>query len=145
MIVSRLWDRFVSGVFSAGIFSVQGAQSSSCGGQIVSELWPLFLLLCIGLTVLMFGLWVAWERYGKCRLRNHGSMNVRGCWQAGQVVDYTPYENERGKTWLSKSQRGLARLERDKRQRSHCSDAYYCLEHSRENTFRHNLLASRRF
>jgi hypothetical protein len=130
----------VAGVFGAGIISVQGAHSGSGSGQVVSKLWPLFLLLCVGLTVLVFGLWIAWERHGNRWLRKLGRMDVQGRWQTQQPVGYVPFEKKLREKQLSESQESLAQLERDGRQRSNCSDGYYCLEHNKEYTFRTTCL-----
>jgi hypothetical protein len=46
---------------------------------------------------------------------------------------------------LSESKESLAQLERDGRQRSNCSDGYFCLQHGKECTFQHNMRISRRF
>jgi hypothetical protein len=118
----------VASVFQAGSSNSQGS-SSGGNGLVASKFWSLFPSLCVGLTVLVMGMWVAWERYGYRWLENLRNMEVKHRWQKDGQLCLLPYENELRIRQLSKS----AQFD-DSGHRKICTNLQYCV-HNRQRSF----------
>jgi hypothetical protein len=118
----------VASVFQAGSSNSPGS-SSGGNGLIASNFWSLFPSLCVGLTALVMGMWVAWERYGYRWLESLRNMEVKRRWQEEQQRYSLPYENELRIRQLSMS----AQFD-DSGHRTICTNRQYCI-HNRQRSY----------
>jgi hypothetical protein len=128
----------VASVVQAGFSNGQGANPGG-GGLGVSSFWSMFLSLCVGLTVLVMGVWVAWERYGYRWLEKLRNMEVNNRWQQERQLYSLPYENELRRAQLGDLESQLNNLETfpqyaDGRHRTICTNRQYCI-HNRQSSF----------
>jgi hypothetical protein len=121
----------VASMVQAGFSNGQGT-NPSIDGWAASQFWSMFLSLCVGLTALVMGLWVAWERYGYRWLEKLRKMEVKNRWQKEGQLYALQYENEL-------RMRQLSKLEAfppfsDSRHRALCTNRQYCI-HNTQSSF----------